>query len=479
MSRLKEVLAKFDYNKITTDSKVVRKGDLFIAINGTRSDGHDYVGEALNRGAKAIILQRDLDTKGSPKIIVKNTRKALAFLAKEHYQDPSKKIKVIGVTGTNGKTTVSYMVESILRRAGLKAGLIGTVCYKIDKMIVDSENTTPSPMILQGLLKKMVDCSLNYCVMEVSSHALDQHRADYIAFRGGIFTNATREHLDYHKTFKKYLKSKLSLFESLPATSYAILNKDDPNFKEVKAACNTKRIASYSIKKGADVYAEQITYGLDGSTFLLHAGGKAMPIKTPFIGQYNISNMLAALSCAIMEGVSLNMIKSALAKEIELPGRLELVDRRGPIKVFIDYAHTDDALSKVLYTLSRLKERRIITVFGCGGNRDKAKRPRMGSVCTAYSDHIFVTSDNPREEDPKDIANDIVKGIRGASKSFKVVLDRRQAIEEAIEMADDRDIVLIAGKGHEKYQIIGKRHMPFDDKEIASECLEKRSACLI
>jgi len=472
-----EGFEKIDINRVVDDSRSVNKDDLFVAISGEDKDGHGYIAEALRRGARAVVYQKDIGLKDSraAKIKVKDSRKAAALLARNLYHDPSKNIKIIGITGTNGKTTVSYLLESIFKKARFKVGLIGTIRYKIQDETIEAGNTTPSPLILQSLIRKMVDNDLDYCIMEASSHALDQHRTDYIDFNSAVFTNATREHLDYHKNFVNYLNAKMVLFRGMGKNSSTIINNDDPSFLKIKKSSSSKKIISFGISKDADIYADNLQLGMDGTSFILHIKNRSTHIESHLIGVHNIYNMLAAASCAVNEGMDLGMIKEGLEATEEIEGRLQSFDTPSGIKVFVDYAHTDDALKKVLGTLGRLKKNRLITLFGCGGNRDKKKRPRMAKVATALSDYVIITSDNPRYEDPQDIINDIKRGIKRGSKNFKAILDRRSAIEEALQFAKKDDIVLLAGKGHEKYQVVEDKMIPFDDLEVAKEFIKQNA----
>lgn len=470
-----------DVTDIAADSRLVRKGGLFVAVRGTKKDGHDFIKEALRRGASAVIYQKDVDClkKAKAKAKVKDTRKALALLARNFYDNPSRRIKVIGITGTNGKTTVSYLLESIFKAAGFKTGIIGTLKYKIGDSILEANNTTPSPLVLQRLIRDMVEHSLDYCVMEVSSHALDQHRVDCIDFDIAVFTNITREHLDYHNSFANYLDCKLTLFERLKKKGLSVINRDDVNFIKLKGACDCEKMITFGIKKGADVYADNICVDIHGSGFILHAKGKKTPIRSPLIGVHNVYNMLAAASCALGKGMGPDTIKKGLEGVDPVPGRLQPLGGCDDIKVFVDYAHTDDALRNVLTALKGLKKKNLITIFGCGGNRDKAKRPRMGDVAVKLSDYVIITSDNPRDEDPDLIIKDITDGIKQGRSNFKVVADRREAIDEAILKAEEGDMVLIAGKGHERYQIIKDRRFPFDDAATARAALKRRARCLV
>jgi len=484
MIKLKRVLSGLEYtknrafddieiNRIETDSRLVGKNDLFVAVRGNDKDGHDYISDALSRGAAAVVAQKgDADNL----IKVRDSRKTLGLLARNFYGDPSKNIKVIGVTGTNGKTTITYLLESVLKTAGFKTGVIGTIGYRIAEETIEAVNTTPSSLVLQGLLRRMVARSAEYCVMEVSSHGLDQHRTDCIDFDTAIFVNATREHLDYHKTFERYINAKARLFSGLAAGAAAILNRDDRNYGFFKKASSAKRIITFGINKDADVYADNIKLDISGSSFTIRAGRKEIFVKTRLIGMHNIYNLSAAAACALSKDIAPDKIKEGLEGVGAIKGRLELVDDSFGIRVFVDYAHTDDAMEKVLTALRALKTGRVITVFGCGGNRDKTKRPRMGGVAAALSERVIITSDNPRFEEPDDIARNIVKGIDRSSCDFEVILDRRDAIREALSGAQENDIVLIAGKGHERYQIVKDKRIPFDDARVAGELIEERKS---
>jgi len=461
--------------RIIDDSRIARKGDLFAAIKGTAIDSHAFVKETAARGAVAVLIEKDVDAGNAVKVRVKDTRAALGMVAGKFYGDPSKDINVIGITGTNGKTTVSYMIEAILKAAGMGCGVMGTIEYRTGDEVIEAPNTTPSPIMIQEALRKMIVNSLTHCAMEVSSHALDQKRTAGIRFDRAIFTNLSREHLDYHKDMDGYLEAKLKLFKGLSAGGAAIINMEDPNFKEVANASSGKSIMTYGLTGKPDVKASRRRNTPEGSEFDLSIGEDNVRIASKTIGEHNVANMLAAAACAASYGIEIAVIKKALEDFRPVSGRLEPVCGSAPFKIYIDYAHTDDALEKALTALSALKEKRIITVFGCGGDRDKSKRPRMGKVASRFSDIIIVTSDNPRSEDQEDIIKDILKGV-DKHVEVKAMADRREAIREAIALAKEKDIVLIAGKGHEKCQIIGDERIPFNDMEVAKEFLG--AACL-
>ena len=458
-------------NSITTNSKSVRKGGLFIALKGPSCDGHDFIEEAAQRGAAAIVTETRAGTGDAIEIAVDGTRKALALMAANFYGHPSRALKIIGVTGTNGKTTITYIVESILKAAGINAGVIGTIEYRIGAAKgIESNNATPGVLELQSILRKMADARMAYAIMEASSHGLDQDRMAGIAFDAAAFTNITPEHLDYHKTIEQYLKAKSRIFGLLKEGGTAILNADD-SASSGMAASIRNRIVTYGIKTRASVMAKDILTSISGSRFKIVFGDDDINIRTNLIGLHNVSNCLAAFAITKSQGIGLKHIKDGIGRLESVPGRLESVTVRAPFQVFVDYAHTDDALYNVLGILRSAAKRRIITVFGCGGNRDSAKRPRMGRAACELSDRVVITSDNPRNENPAGIINDILKGIEGRFSNFSIEEDRRKAIESAMRMAKEDDIVLLAGKGHEQYQIIGDKRLPFDDREVARNFL--------
>ncbi|MBI4335395.1 MAG: UDP-N-acetylmuramoyl-L-alanyl-D-glutamate--2,6-diaminopimelate ligase, partial [Candidatus Omnitrophica bacterium] len=456
-----------EFSGITDDSRAVKKGDLFFAIEGQRFNGSGFIDEAIARGAVAVVTGKNTPRgrKTDVRIIrLACPRAALGEAASDFYGNPSEKIKVIGVTGTNGKTTITYLLERIFKKAGYKAGIIGTIAHRWGDNIIEARNTTPGSIELQHLLSGMARDGARYCVMEVSSHSLDQDRVRGVDFKTAIFTNITGEHLDYHKTFEKYLDAKITLFANLKKGATAVLNADDPSFKTVKRNVRA-RVLTYGIKNEADIRADEIKFGLDASEFVIRAREVSFKVFSPLIGVFNIYNILAAAAAALNESVSIKYLKAAISTFRGAEGRLEPVDTNRDFKIFIDYAHTDNALENVLKALRPYVRNRLITVFGCGGDRDRFKRPRMGRVASELSDYVIITSDNPRSEAPRAIATEIEAGINRDFKSREVVLDRRQAIARALGMASGGDIVLIAGKGHEKYQIMGDKTLPFSDRD--------------
>ncbi|MCX5715756.1 MAG: UDP-N-acetylmuramoyl-L-alanyl-D-glutamate--2,6-diaminopimelate ligase [Candidatus Omnitrophica bacterium] len=476
MSRLSRIKIK----GISDDSRTCKRGDIFFAIHGPKVNGCAFIEEAVKKGAFAVVTGKKFKgrIKGIKVIRVSDPRIELSKAASNFYKDPSKKIKVIGVTGTNGKTTITYLISDIFKKAGFETGIIGTICHKWKGKAIEAKNTTPGALELQRLLSRMNSDKVDYCAMEVSSHSLDQERVAGIDFRSAIFTNITGEHLDYHKTFANYIRAKVKLFRTLNRRSQAILNADDENFKKIKEGIAAP-IVTYGIRNKADIRADDIKTGMAGMQFMLRAEAGSLKIESPLIGIFNIYNILAAAAAAMREGIPLAAIQGAVMDFKGAEGRLERVDEEGDFKVFVDYAHTDNALENVLGALRPTCANRLIVVFGCGGDRDTSKRPRMGNVASRLADFSIVTSDNPRSELPSAITKEIEKGMDRKSGNYKVMLDRKSAINEAISMAQTGDVVLIAGKGHERYQIVGDKILPFSDTETARQVLRGQKKCLV
>ncbi|MCU0651921.1 MAG: UDP-N-acetylmuramoyl-L-alanyl-D-glutamate--2,6-diaminopimelate ligase [Candidatus Omnitrophica bacterium] len=466
-------LADFEVKGITCNSQNVAEGYIFVAIKGTSCDGHKYIDDAIRGGAKAVIVQgSELKVPSHEKacyISVDDTHEALAKLAAKFFGCPSEKIKVIGITGTNGKTTITYLIEAILKEAGLKPAVIGTINYRFQDKLIPAKNTTPGAGDLQAMLKGMLDNGASHVIMEVSSHALDQERVAGVNFYAGIFTNLTQDHLDYHHNLDNYFQAKARLFISLKPGSLAIINNDDGYAKKLINLTQAK-VVTYGIKYNVDVLAKGITFDAMHTEFILEAGLKELGFSVHLIGRHNVYNILAAIAFAIHEGIDFTTIKSALEKFTFVPGRLEKVENKKNISVLIDYAHTEDALRNVISTLREVSRNKIIVVFGCGGERDKAKRPKMGEAVTELADYALITNDNPRSEDPQQIISDIKSGIK--KNNYCVIPDRREAIKKALALAKSQDIVLIAGKGHEDYQILKNNRIPFNDRKVAFECLK-------
>lgn len=462
---------------INYDSRKVETGDLFVCILGTKSDGHDFVGDAIKKGALALLtMYRVENLPGNiSQIIVPDTREALAKVSALWYGFPTQKLRMIGVTGTNGKTTTTHLIKGLLEKKGQRVGLIGTVHNLIGEEVMPSTHTTPESWELLGLINEMVEKKADAAVMEVSSHALKQNRVAGCEFDGGVFTNLTQDHLDYHLTFEDYLNSKLKLFSDLHlgtkgGTKYAVINGDDPVAEEFKRAAGVP-VWTYGIKEKAHVLAEDIKITPQGTSFNLKTYQGSCPLTMSLTGNFNVYNALAAITVALLEGLTLTEIGEYLAHAPQVAGRFELVDEGQPFAVIVDYAHTPDGLENVLATAQGITKGRLITVFGCGGDRDRGKRPIMGEISGKYSSFTFVTSDNPRTEDPEAIILEIEKGIAGITSAYKTIPDRRKAIEEALEMAGPTDTVIIAGKGHEDYQLVQGKVLHFDDREVAREIL--------
>ncbi len=464
------------------DSRKVIPESLFVAVKGTESDGHNFIQEAIEKGAKTIIVERKglVFPSGITQILVENSRKTLEEISACFYQHPSLKMKVFGITGTKGKTTVTYILKKIFEEAGYKTGLIGTINYQIGERILPSTNTTPESLDIQRMLSEMLANNITHAIIEISSHALEQGRISGIHFDCGIFTNiAAHEHLDYHKTFKNYMNAKLSFFskyiqESKKEKKYAVINFDEHYGKIfIKEAYSSNiDVLTYAINKKADVYPTDIKYSINGTTFSID--GK--PYFTPLIGNINLYNCLSAICVAKKEGISDDKIKKTIGNLPVIPGRMEFIEQGQPFNVIIDFAHTYHALAEILNIVLKFRKKgRIILVFGCGGNRDKSKRPLMGRIAVKIADIVILTSDNPRNEDESKIIEDIEKGIPfWHRKKHTVFIDRKQAIKHAINIAQKDDWVVIAGKGHETVQIIKDIYQPFNDKEIAIEAIKEK-----
>ncbi len=464
---------------ICFDSRKIRQNGLFVCVPGFKVDGHAYASEVVSRGAVALIVEKEVNIpkdKAVTVIYVKDAREALAAVAAEYFDNPSSKLKMIGVTGTKGKTTTSYMLRSIFEKNGEKTGLLGTISYEFAGETLESKNTTPESYDLQELFLKMVMKKIETCVMEVSSHALELKRVAGIEFDVAVFTNFTQDHLDFHKTFDAYLASKLLLFTSLGKSNVksfpkaAVVNLDDPKAETFITASGV-RVISYGLRSGtkADVKAENIKASAEELSFDITYQGKVFRVNLQMRGRHNVSNALSAAAVGFALNIHQENIKAGLENLPGVPGRFEVYNTLNGISVLIDYAHSPDSLEKLLISVKDLKPVRIITVFGCGGDRDKSKRPLMGKIATELSDYTVVTSDNPRTEDPAAIITGIEAGMK--SGLYTVIADRKEAIRAALNMAKKGDIVVIAGKGHEDYQIIGMEKIHFSDKEVAGAIL--------
>lgn len=480
---LKSLLKGLDYEVIkgNEESKVqniryvnrkIEQGDAFVCVKGFKVDGHSFIGDAIKKGAKTLIVQEDVSVQEDITIIkVRDTRKALAIMSSNYFGNPKDKLKIIGITGTNGKTTSAFIIKSILEKAGFMTGLIGTIANYIGNKKVDAVRTTPESYELHELFKNMVDAGVEYCVMEVSSHSLELDRVYGIQFEEGIFTNLTRDHLDFHKTFENYYNAKFKLFER---SNHSIINLDDPYganiVKDIEERGVKTKVSTFSIEKESDFKAFEIKSHSNGSEFKVNLEGiEEFSINIP--GEYNIYNSLGCIICAYNLNIPMDKIKEGLS-DVVIPGRCELVakEKNLPYSIIIDYAHTPDGLENILSTVKAFTKNRMISVFGCGGDRDKVKRPQMGKIGCELSDIAIITSDNPRSEEPMDIINDIVKPLN--YDNFVVEVNRKEAIRKAMNMALEGDVIVIAGKGHETYQILKDETIHFDEREVVYDILE-------
>ncbi len=462
---------------IVYDSRRVTPGMVFVAIPGVHVDGHDFINTAIDRGAAAIICERNgFSSPRATKIKVPDVREALARAAASYYQHPSTKLQVIGVTGTNGKTTVAFMVKEVLEAAGIKTGLLGTVRYEIGDRVIPAARTTPEALEVQQMMAQMLASGCKACVMEVSSHALEQKRVAGVEFDVAIFTNLTQDHLDYHGTMENYLAAKQKLFTKTATGSKkgaVVINIDDASGARLQNDSDVAVKLTYGIRSAANVRATKIHLGADASQFTVETGDRNFACKLPLIGRHNIYNALAAAGATLSLGIDPAKIQSALNKMAPVPGRLESVSAGQPFTVFVDYAHTDDALHNVLTTLREITTGRLLLLFGCGGNRDAGKRPKMGRVAAEIADFTLITSDNPRNESPQKIATQIEEGFCSVKRGdYAIELDRKRAIAEIVSLAKRGDAVLLAGKGHETYQEFEDTVVPFDDRVYAREALE-------
>jgi len=462
---------------VAYDSRKVTPGSVFVALPGQKADGVLFAPQAIAAGAVAVVAEHQGADLRVPWIVVTNARLAVAHLAAAFFGHPSKQMNVVGITGTNGKTTTSYITQAIFEAAGARCGLMGTVTYRIGDREIAATRTTPEAPEVQGFMRQMVDAGCAACVMEVSSHALSMHRVDGIRFAAGVFTNLTRDHLDFHQDMESYFAAKRRLFELLPDAAPSVVNIDDPRGSSL--AESVRRPVTYAITREADVMPGPVTFGLDGVTFDARMPQGVAHVTSKLVGKPNVSNILAAAGTTAALGVPIAAIEQGLRTLTGVPGRFEVVSASNDdVTVVVDYAHTDDALRNLLETARPLAPRRLVTVFGAGGDRDRTKRPLMGMVAARLSDLVVITSDNPRSEDPGRIIDEVMLGAEPEARQGKAevltIVDRREAIQHAIELASAGDVVLVAGKGHEKYQEIDGRVTPFDDVAVAREALEAR-----
>jgi UDP-N-acetylmuramoyl-L-alanyl-D-glutamate--2,6-diaminopimelate ligase len=465
---------------IVYDSRRASPGSVFVALRGLKADGTAFAPQAVGRGASLVVAEvarPEGDT--TPWLVVSDARLALALLADAFYDHPSQRMQVVGVTGTNGKTTTAYLLASMLDAAGLKAGLLGTVTYRLGGEEREASRTTPEAPDVQQLLNEMIAQGCRSAVMEVSSHALALKRVDGMRFAAGIFTNLTRDHLDFHEDMENYFLAKRRLFEMLPDTAPGVINIDDPRGPSLVDVC--RRPVTFAIARPADVTPGPLEMTLAGLSGEIRTPRGAIPLESKLVGRPNVYNILAAAAAAMALDLPLDAITQGVRELPGVPGRFEVVSAaEDDVTVVVDYAHTDDALRNLLETARPLAPKRVVTVFGCGGDRDRTKRPLMGMVAARLSDVVVITSDNPRSEEPQRIIDEIKRGIPAGSQStgrspeIHAIVDRREAIERAVDVSEPGDVVLVAGKGHEKYQQIGDRVLPFDDGDVARAALGRR-----
>lgn len=465
-----------EINEINQDSRLVSKGDLFLCIKGSKLDGHHFLKHAAEQGAVAAVVEDwPANNYGLTIIQVKNVAGALKEIAGAFYGYPDQRLKLIGVVGTNGKTTSTFLVKSMLEAAGYQVGLIGTINNYIKDQVIPSINTTPGMLELQKLFAKMAAAGVDYVVMEVSSHSIDQGRVAGLKFTGGIFTNITQDHLDYHKTFEEYLRVKTKFFKDLPPDSWAVINNDDPHAGSIIAQTKAK-VYTYGITNQASVRAENVKVVQAGVSYTAVTFKGQIDLALKLTGYFNVYNSLGVLTAGLAEGLEPAAIKQGLEKISLVPGRFQMVPESKTFGVIVDYAHTPDGLENILKTARSLTSQRLLLVFGCGGDRDRTKRPIMGEIAARMADFTIITSDNPRSEDPLQIIMDIEAGFRKAQTkaAYQVEVDREKAIRKIIAMADAGDLVMIAGKGHETYQDFGDHRIHFDDREVAREALKEK-----
>ncbi len=475
---VRQVIGTLDrtVESIAYDSRRVQRNGLFVALRGEKADGHEFIGQAIEKGASVIVAEREQRNPRVTCLVVESTRTALAGLSAAFYGHPARRLKLAAVTGTNGKTTTTFLIKHICERAGLRCGLIGTVRYEIGERILPAIRTTPQSLDLQELLAQIANAGCKAAAMEVSSHALAQDRVRGLEWNTAVFTNLTQDHLDFHQTMESYFDSKAKLFTQLgnqkkKRKPVAIVNIDDRYGEQLLDKIDKRvTVVTYGMGMRADFRASNYRVEFGGTSYQLAARGKSYLVRLPLIGRFNVANSVAALAAANALGIGLREAVFSLGKSPQVPGRLELVPAKRQYQVFVDYAHTPDALGNVLKTLRELEPHRLIVVFGCGGDRDRQKRPLMAEIADRHADYSIVTSDNPRKEDPSAIVAEIEKGFR--STRYEKIVDRTEAIGRAVALAEPRDIVLIAGKGHENYQEFADYTIPFDDIQVARRAID-------
>lgn len=466
---------------ITDDSRAVSAGSVFVAVKGERVDGHQFIPMVVNAGVGGVVAQQPMETGTVPFVYVEDSRKALGLLGSQFYGDPSSRLRMVGVTGTNGKTTTTYVCKAFLEAVRARVGMIGTVAYQIGDTVIPAAHTTPGALELQQLLAKMVTHGCTTAVMEVSSHALAQDRTSGCEYDVAVFSNLTQDHLDFHGTMEAYFQEKLRLFTGLAngkkSNKRVIVNVDDSYGPRIVEQCSVP-VWTYALKAKADLRAEDVKLSLQGVSFTAVTPRGSFRVESHLVGEHNVYNLLAAIGVALHEGATPDQIHHAVTQVMNVPGRFERVMAGQQFTVVVDYAHTEDALNRLLMAAETVKTGRLITVFGCGGDRDRGKRPKMGEAAVRSSDVVILTSDNPRTEDPHVILEQVEQGVVRALRQrphvqYHKIPDRREAIETAVREAREADMVLIAGKGHEDYQIIGTTKYHFDDREVARQAIER------
>lgn len=460
---------EIDISGIAYDSRRVREGYLFICVRGSKLDGHEFSYEAVQKGAVVILGEEEVETRAKiARIIVPNARVALAQISANFYQNPSHKLKVIGVGGTDGKTTTTYLIESVLKEAGFRVGVVGTINYRWGERVLPAGLTSPESLDLQRMLSEMVQVKCKYAVLEVSSHAASQYRTWATKFDIGVFTNFGRDHLDYHKTLSSYLEAETRLICSLEEDKLALINTDDRYGRRLRRQASA-RVITYGTKRGAHIRASNINSTLSGLSFHLTTKAASCDIQMKLIGKVNMYNALAAIGVGIEEGLDTPLICDALSRAEPVPGRFQIIDEGQDFKVMVDFAHTPQAFYSLLQMARRMTKGNIIIVFGAAGERDRGKRPLIGKIASRYAGYSIITSDNPCGEDPMQIIGDIKSGFRG--RRYSVVVDRLSAIKEGLSRARGGDMVIIAGKGHEDYQVFGDRVVAFNDCDVVRRLL--------
>jgi UDP-N-acetylmuramoyl-L-alanyl-D-glutamate--2,6-diaminopimelate ligase len=462
-----------EINGIAYDSRKVKKGNLFICVSGYTQDGHDYISDALQKGAAAFIVEKDVDVKGAAVVKVQSSRAAMPLLASTFYNNPTHRLRLVGITGTNGKTTTTYLIKSIIEANKQRIGMLGTISTQIGDKIVVSSRTTPESLDLQSLFREMADSDIDYAVMEVSSHSLELGRVEGCNFRIGVFTNLTQDHLDFHKTIENYRNAKKKLFYKTKVAN--IINIDDEHGRIIADEVGKLevKLITYGIDNKADIMAKNIDITAKGVSFTLVTPEYETELIIKIPGKFSVYNALAAATVAYVEGIGRDEIREGLNNVDNVPGRSEIVNTNTPYTVIVDYAHSPDGLQNILASVKEYAKGRVITLFGCGGDRDKEKRPIMGEIAGRMSDYCIITSDNPRSEEPMDIIRQAEAGIKPTGCDYICIENRRDAIKFGLKMARPDDIVLLAGKGHETYQVLKDRTIPFDERDIVEELLRE------